>query len=100
MQVRHEVPCFTVLSGRLQSNGLLPYIQTALHIRCPLAGEALEAEQPAAPAPAKEGDDLFCPPELVSSGTGAKVLFTTADRTHAGPAAPKAATLHIWNQLL
>lgn len=62
------------------------------------AGEALVVEQPAAQS-TPEADPLFAPPTLMSSGTGARVLFTTAELDHNKPITFKAATLHVWNRL-
>mmetsp|Transcript_16896 Transcript_16896/g.50444 ORF Transcript_16896/g.50444 Transcript_16896/m.50444 type:complete len:388 (-) Transcript_16896:926-2089(-) len=63
-----------------------------------VGGEALVVEQPAAHS-TPEADPLFAPPTLMSSGTGARVLFTTAELDHNNPTTFKAATLHVWNRL-
>lgn len=63
-----------------------------------VAGEAVQIAEEQVPEPALESDPMFDAPQLLSSGTGAKVLFTTADiDDNLHETKQRAAALHFWD---
>lgn len=95
--------CFVLTPSMIDGMTSLADTETQGVIGCfGVSGEAVETADDHIPEPALESDPMFDPmfnaPKLLKSGTGAKVLFTTADLDDNHTEAKRqAAALHFWN---